>query len=227
MELVRHSSMWCLEGMINLHTSSTQIGSPGWNVDLWLHLLWWGMVSNSLGVVCKHFSDFAGIDMNNLIVNGLLVYSALPLAERRCFRRLLPLPWFGVAMKFPLFISSSEKSTLSSWWPLKGKACFAKNSTAKTIWQRMCLLASTCCSLSFISLEFTLSLSYWNCLEKGLLCQMQGNASKFAHGTQEYHPYLVLWSMASGREIKLKHLIYYQLLNYSLWLAISGKGCNT
>ena len=38
-------------------------------------------------------------------------------------------------LKFPLFISYSEKFTLSSWWPLKGRACCAKNSTAKTISQ--------------------------------------------------------------------------------------------
>ena len=50
--------------------------------------------------------------------------------------------------------------------------------------------------------------------------------SKFAHGKQEHHNYQVLWSMASGRETKLKHLIYFQFqTTVSNWL--SGKGYNT
>ena len=64
----------------------------------------------------------------------------------------------SVAMKLPQCTSSTEKSTLSSRCPLKGRACFAKHSTAKMTWWRMCLFSEACSSLAFIKWVSILSL---------------------------------------------------------------------
>lgn len=84
----------------------------------------------------------------------LLVYIAFCLAESRWFCNILShfANSCSVAMKFPLLVSSTKKSSLL-WWPLKGRACFAKNFTAFVL---VCLLLSL--SLSLISLTSTLSL---------------------------------------------------------------------
>ena len=67
--------------------------------------------------------------MNDLILDGFAhVFLAFRLAEGRCFCNMLS-PFAkscSIAMKFPLLMFSTEKSALSS----KGRACFAKNSTA-------------------------------------------------------------------------------------------------
>ena len=127
----------------------------------WLE--WGSVVSSAIMVKGRQFSWSCLVSLSRILHAYLwitwfwmvlLVYLAFHLAESRCFCNILS-PFANscsVAMKFPLFVSSTEKSTLSSWWPLKGRACFTKNSTANTTLRRICslLLAALSPSVSYI-----------------------------------------------------------------------------
>ena len=162
-----------------------------------------------------------------------LVYFVLLFVERRCLCRRLSFlaKSFSVATKLPLFISSSEKSTLLSEWPLEGSACFAKISTAQTTWWRACLflqLIGWSVSNSFVSI---LSSGLLKFLRKWSTLSAAWDLPSLLHeiyplfcfwvwsAIQVHHPCQVLLSMVSGMGTKLTNQNDCQLLNHCLYLA--------
>lgn len=176
---MRHLLTWGLQGKTSPHILSTQRESPGWHVELCIHQLWQWSVACFLKLFGYPFFGFVSIDVDDQILGGLLVYLVFHLEKRMSLWRML-LPFTkscSAVMKFPLLVSFLVKSALSVQWPLKG--CFARKSTASTIWWIASLFSSACWSCCFNSFYLHIRISKVLLEEISPFCCMVMHCSQF------------------------------------------------